>query len=54
MKVRAIITMNRGVKYNIDGTFYKSSMYVPEIVRDKTVDMYELLNGVIIIKTESK
>ena len=54
MKVRAIITMNRGVKWKIDGIFYESSMYIPEIVRDKVIDMYGLLDGVMIIKTKNK
>lgn len=52
MKVRAVITMNRGIKYRIDGVFYESSMYIPEIVRDRVVDTYGLLDGVMIIKTK--
>ena len=38
MNVRQIITMNRGVKYNIDGKLYKNEMYIPEIIRDRKVD----------------
>lgn len=52
MKVRAVITRNRGVKYMIDGIFYESSMYIPEIIRDRVVDMYGLLDGVMIIRTK--
>ena len=52
MKVRAVITRNRGVKYRIDGILYESSMYIPEIVRDRVVDMYGLLDGVMIIRTK--
>ena len=54
MTVRAVITMNRGVKYRIDGIVYESSMYIPEIVRDRVVDMYGLLDGVMIIRTKRK
>lgn len=54
MKVRAIITRHRGVKYKIDGIFYEHEMYIPEIVRDKVIDMYGLLDGVMIIRTKSK
>lgn len=54
MNVRKVITMNRGVKYRIDGIFYESSMYIPEIVRDRVVDKYDLLDGVMIIKTKNK
>jgi len=52
MKVRAVITMHRGVKYKINGIFYESEMYIPEIIRDKIVDMYGLLDGVMIIRTK--
>lgn len=52
MKVRAVITRNRGVKYRIDGIFYESSMYIPEIIRDRVVDTYGLLDGVMIIRTK--
>lgn len=54
MSVRAVITRYRGIKYKIDGIFYESSMYIPEIVRDRVVDMYGLLNGVMIIRTKSR
>ena len=54
MTVRAVITMNRCVQYKIDGIFYKHEMYIPEIVRDRVVDMYGLLDGVMIIRTKSK
>ena len=54
MTVRAVITMNRGVKYKIDGICYEHEMYIPEIVWDKIVDMYGLLDGVMIIRTKSK
>lgn len=52
MKVRAVITMHRGVKYRIDGVFYEFEMYIPEIIRDRIVDMYGLLDGVMIIRTK--
>lgn len=52
MKVRTVITTHRGVKYKINGIFYESEMYIPEIIRDKTVDMYELLDEVMIIRTK--
>lgn len=52
MKVRVVIIRNRGVKFKIDGIFYESEMYIPEIIRDRVVDMYGLLNGVMIIRTK--
>lgn len=51
MSVRAIITKYRGVRYKIDGVFYEHEMHIPEIIRDRTVGMYGLLNGVLIIRT---
>lgn len=54
MRVRAIITMYRGVKWKIDEIFYESSMYIPEIVKDKVIDMYGLLDGVMIVRTKNK
>lgn len=52
MKIRAIISRYRGIKYKIDGIFYESSMYIPEIIRDKTIATYGLLDGVMIIRTK--
>lgn len=52
MTVRAVITMNRGVRYKIDGVLYEREMYIPEIVRDRIVDMYGVLDGVVIIRTK--
>lgn len=52
MNVRTVIVTNRGLKYKIDDRFYESEMYIPEIVRDKHVETYEEINGVMIIKTK--
>lgn len=54
MNIRAIISRYKGVKYKIDGILYESSMYIPEIIRDKVIDMYGLLDGVMIIRTKNK
>lgn len=54
MNVRTVIARNRGVKYKIDGILYEHEMYIPEIIRDKIVDMYGTLDGIIIIRTKSK
>lgn len=53
MKVRAVITMNRGIGYEIDGIYYVSSMFIPEIVRDKVVDTHYLIKGTMIINTKN-
>ena len=53
MKVRVVIFTHRGVKYRIDGVFYESEMHIPEIIRDKVVDFYGLLDGIIIIRTKN-
>lgn len=52
LKVRTIIAINRGLKWKIDGKLYEHEMYIPEIVRDKTIDFYGLQNGVMIIRTK--
>ncbi len=53
MNVRTIIaTNNRELKWKIDGKLYEDEMYIPEIVRDKTIDFYGLQNGVMIIRTK--
>ena len=54
MSVRAVITRYRGIKYRIDGIFYESSMYIPEIIRDRKVETYGILDGVMIIRTKNK
>ena len=54
MKVRAIIATNRGFKYIIDDKYYESEMYIPEIVRDRKVITQKEINGVMVIKTDSK
>ena len=52
MKVRKIIVLNRNIKYKIDGIFYEHEMYIPEIIRDKVVDKYDLFDKVMIITTK--
>ena len=52
MKVRTIITINRGLKYKIDDRFYESEMYIPEIIRDRNIITQEEINGVMVIKTD--
>lgn len=54
MLVRAIITLNRGLKWKIDGKLYEHEMYIPEIVRDKRVDFYGLQDGVMIVRTKER
>lgn len=54
MKVRAVIAMNRGIGYEIDGIYYVSSMFIPEIVRDKVIDTHFLINKTMFIITKSK
>lgn len=51
MTVRAVITWHRSVKYEIDGIFYEHEMYIPEIIRDRKIASYGLLDGVMIIRT---
>lgn len=54
MNVRTVITRNRGLKYKIDGILYEHEMYIPEIIRDKIVDIYGILDGIMIIRTKSR
>lgn len=52
MSVRTVITRHRGIKYKIDGVFYEHEMYIPEIIRDRKVETYGILDGVMIIRTK--
>lgn len=52
MKVRVVITRSRGVKFKIDGTYYESEMYIPEIIRDRVVETCGFSDGIMIIRTK--
>ena len=52
MNVRVVITRYRGIKYRIDEVFYENEMYIPEIIRDRKIETYGILDGVMIIRTK--
>ena len=54
MLVRSIFIRYRNAKYQIDGILYKSEMYIPEIVRDRTIRTYGKLGDTIFIKTRER
>lgn len=54
MLVRSIFIRYRNIKYQIDGILYESEMYIPEIVRDKSIRRYEKLGDTVFIKTRER
>ena len=54
MTVRSVIRMYRGVKYKIDSKEYKDTMYIPEIVRGKTVDTHLCVGDLVVIYTREE